>query len=238
MHQSIWLAMGDRRPERTIAQMLNVVPPTPQLYEKLWRHRSLGLITKGATSTALELGELANAFASNEHPERIIIDVACSEGLYARTLSSRSTTVFAVDHSLGFLRRVVSRSAELPVVAVQALAQHLPIATGVVDGVVMGASLNEIGDRRVAVEEMARVTKPGGRTFSMSLISASTKVGRMAQRIAGSGGIAFPTLAETTELFVDAGFSVDSSRVDGVVARVSGQRRGRSTDSENPTPVQ
>ena len=223
----IWLAMGARKPARTIAQLLNVVPPTPQLYERLWRHRSLSLISRGATSTKTELDELRLALRNeNGSAERIVVDVACSEGLYARTLADASTVVIAVDHSLGFLRRVVERSVGLPIVAVRALAQHLPIGSGVVDGVVMGASLNEIGDRTAAAMEMSRVTKPGGRLFSMSLIAAGTRPGRIAQKLAGTGGIDFPTLTETVALFTNAGFVVDTPRVDGVVARLSGHRSG------------
>ena len=222
----IWLAMGVHKPARTIAQLLNVVPPTPQLYERLWRHRSLSLISRGATSTETELNELRIALPKEDGAERIIVDVACSEGLYARTLADASTVVIAVDHSLGFLRRVVERSVGLPIVAVRALAQHLPIGSGVVDGVVMGASLNEIGDRTAAVMEMARVTKPGGRLFSMSLVAAGTRPGRIAQKLAGTGGIDFPTLTETVALFANAGFAVDTPRVDGVVARLSGHRAG------------
>ncbi len=224
VHAGIWLAMGERRPARTIAQLLNVIPPTPQMYEKMWRHRSLGLISHGKTSTASELSELRETFSNQPGDERVIVDVACSEGLYARTLADASTTVIAVDHSVPFLRRVVERSGEHPIVAVQALAQHLPLGSGVVDGVVMGASLNEIGDRTAAVAEMARITKPGGRVFSMSLIAAETRGGSIAQRLAGTGGVEFPTLDQTTELFTNAGFALDSCRVDGVVARLSGRR--------------
>lgn len=260
----IWLAMGDRSPQRTLAQLSNVVPPTPQLYERLWRHRSLSILSSGQTSTAEELQELVGVFRSSfdrtdnetgahgpdnhlstvdrtdnetgahgfeknrsgESSSRVIVDIACSEGLYARTLATEfGATVIAVDHSLAFLKRLIHRSGALPIIAIQALAQNLPIASGSVDGVVIGGSLNEIGDQAHAVAEMGRIAATGSTMFSMSLTPAATRFGRTVQKLARLGGVVFPTVDATTQLFAAAGFAVEPPQTDGVVLRLHGTRR-------------
>jgi ubiquinone/menaquinone biosynthesis C-methylase UbiE len=161
-------------------------------------------------------------------PGAVAVDVACSEGLYARGLAAAGATVLAIDHSLPFLRRVVrrARAEGLDVVAVRALAQHLPVATGSVAAVVMGGSLNEIGDRGAAVAEMGRVCAPGGRVASMSLVRGRSRRGRALQKLLGPAGIEFPTEADTTALFTAAGFVELDVRRERVVVRLAGRRSG------------
>jgi precorrin-6B methylase 2/uncharacterized protein YbaR (Trm112 family) len=221
----IWRAMGASKIPKTLSQLTNVMRPTAELYERLWRHRSLGLLSKGTTSTDSELDELRSVFVNVSGQRQIIVDVGCSEGLYARTLAvSNSATVIAVDHSLAFLRRVRKCCAELPVIAVQASAQCLPLAHGSVDGVVMGGSLNEIGDEVAAVAETARVAKSGALMFSMSLLESRHLGGRLAQRAARLGAIDFFDEEETVNLFRPF-FDLRPPTVNGVVIRMSGVRR-------------
>ena len=220
----IWMAMGPHRAVRTLAQLSNVVPPTPQLYERLWRVRSLSLLSGRSFPVAEELAELTAALAPG--PGRRCVDVACSEGLYARRLAASGAAVAAVDHSEPFLRRLAARTLaeELRIAPIQALAQNLPLASGAFDGVAMGGSLNEIGDAPVAVAEMARVLAPGGRSFSMHLVAASSRPGRALQAVLRLAGIAFPTLAASREMFAAAGLEVTDARTDRVVVRMAGRR--------------
>ena len=141
-----------------------------------------------------------------------------------RALAARGATVIAVDHSRPFLRRVLHRAGDLPIVAVRALAQHLPIVSGGLDGAGMGASLNEIGDQNTAVGEMARVLLPAATVFSMSLTTATTSFGRLIQRVLGPAGITTPTADATVEMFERAGLTIDSRRLDRIVLRVAATR--------------
>lgn len=218
----IWHALGDHRWSKTPAQISNVVPPTPQLYEKVWRRRSLTLLSGRPFPIAEELAELATAM--NPAPGAVFVDVGCSEGLYARALADAGATVIAVDHSRGFLRRVVLTSGDRPVVAVRAVAQSLPLASAAFAGAVLGASLNEIGDQATCLDEMARVTKVGGRMFSMSLTTATTRRGRTLQRLLGPTGIAIPSVDETIALAQRAHWSIVDQRLDRIVLRVTGER--------------
>lgn len=214
------MGMGPHRSHRSLAQLSNVVWPTPQLYERLWRVRSASLLSGGAITLADELRELRSTMPTTG----IVVDIGCSEGLYSRTVAAEGTTVIAVDHSMAFLRRVVARSGPLPVVAVQALAQHLPIADASLDGVMIGGSLNEIGDMAAAAAEMARVTKPGAPLFSMSLVTAASTRRRVVQRLLRVTGVVFPTVARTIDLYSRAGFRIEGVAQDGIVLRLRGIR--------------
>lgn len=232
----IWHAMGNRTWSKTAAQISNVVPPTPQLYERVWRVRSLSLLSGRPFPVEEELAELVDALrpapggVGSKIPclsgtGRVLADVACSEGLYARTMAAEGATVFAVDHSRPFLRRAVEHSTALPVVAVRAMAQHLPFVSGTLDGSAMGGSLNEIGDQLGAVKELARIVRPGGTIFCMSLSTATTRPGRMLQRVLSPMGISTPTKEATLALFTNAGAEIVAARLDRVVLRVTAKVR-------------
>ena len=224
VRDGIWHAMGDRRAARTPAQLSNVVPPTPQLYEKVWRVRSLSLISRRPFPNDEELGEMVAALSPG--PGRVMLDVACSEGLYARALARAGSPVIAIDHSLPFLERVRDRcrAEGLDVLPVRALAQHLPIIADGVQGVAIGGSLNEIGDQQAAIDEAGRVLNGSGRLFSMHLLRAHTFWGRALQRVLGPSGIHFPTLPDTHHLLSHAGLAATEVRTDGVVCRVTAAR--------------
>ena len=216
----IWDAMGGAHAPRSLAQLSNVVPPTPQLYERLWRTRSVSLLSHGTLSLHAELTALRRWMPT----DGVLADIGCSEGLYARTMAAVGATVVAIDHSRPFLRRVGRRAAGLPVAPVRALAQRLPIGDGALNGVMIGGSLNEIGDLDGAVAEMGRVTQPGGRLFSMSLVQATSTKGRLMQSVLGLTGIVFPTVARTQDLFERAGFRIETCDRDGIVLRIAGTR--------------
>lgn len=225
VEDGIWQAMGPGRAPRTLAQLSNLVPPTPQLYERVWRVRSLGLLSGRAFPVAEELAELDTAVGPTDGA--VVVDVGCSEGLYARHLAGRGALVAAVDHSVPFLRRAARRAGDdgVRLGLVRATAQRLPLLDAAADAVVIGGSLNEIGDVPGALAEAARVLRPGGRMFVMSLVTATTRRGRALQAAVRPSGIVFPTLAGTGALFSAAGFELEDQRVDRVVVRSTLRRR-------------
>lgn len=227
--ESIWDAMGPHRANRTLAQLSNVLAPTARLYERVWRHRSLTLLSPRPFPIEEELHELQQAL--DPHEGTVALDVACSEGLYARALADAGATVLAIDHSIPFLRRVVqherarvARSGRGSIVAVRALAQHLPVRDGAVDAAAIGGSLNEIGDAPAALSELTRTVTPGGHVFSMHLVRASRPLGRVVQALIVPSGIAFRSDSDTVGLFRHVGLAVDHVATDGVVQRVTAHR--------------
>lgn len=215
----IWMAMGPAHRQRSIAQLTNVWP-NAIFYESLWRPGALGRFSGRKFPLAEELGELTAAL----QPSRgdVMIDIAASEGLYARTLSASGATVMAVEHSIPFLKKVLRRAerANARVVPVFAIAQRLPVADGTLQGVAIGGSMNEIGDRAAAVSEMARVAAPGAAVFSMQLLTARTRVGRILQSLLGPSGINFASADEWTRLFSRDDLSLITNHVDGIVQRL------------------
>jgi SAM-dependent methyltransferase len=214
----IWDAMQGRSAPRTLAQLSNVIPLTARLYEDTWRRRSLTLLSGRLFPIDEELAEL-RAFVSGG----TVVDVGCSEGLYARALAAHGAHVVAVDHSMAFLRRAGWRARRegVRIDLVRALAQHLPLVDDSCDAAVIGGSLNEIGDLDGCLRECARVVRPGGRLFVMSLVRARTRRGRALQTLLRPSGIMFPTSDETIDLVTSAGFVIETTRRDRVVLRTS-----------------
>ncbi len=225
--QGVIDAMAARRASLNPAQLLNRLPLTAQLYESVWRVRSLGLLAGRPFPIAEELAELAAAVQPALLRGGVVLDVACSEGLYGRHLAQRGAEVVFIDHSRAFLNRALRRCASLAigdrVDAVRTLAAHLPFADGSVDAVVMGGSLNEIGDEAAAMAEMVRVLRPGGRLFCMSLIPARSRRARLIQSLVGWSGIRFPTAARTVAS-LGASMRLVEEHCDGIVLRITAEK--------------
>ncbi len=184
----------------SIAQLTNYLPPTAWAYERLWRKRALSLFTGEAFGYDRELPLLVE-LAAPEHGG-LYVDVACSNGLYARALAAKLSAdqghVIGIDHSLPMLRQAhtFAHKEQLRISFVRAKAQALPFANQTVAGVVMGGSLNEIGDADRCLSELQRVLVPGGRCVLMNLVQAEHTPGRVVQRLLRPGGITFWSLAE------------------------------------------
>ncbi len=220
----IWDAMAGRGTPRTLAQLTNIVPLTARVYEDRWRVRSLTLLSGRHFPIAEELAELDGWIGPQ--PGDVAVDVGTSEGLYARHLARRGAWVVAVDHALPFLRRARLRAARegLRIAPVRALAQALPVRDGACAAAVIGGSLNEIGDLAGCASEMARVLRPGGRLFAMSLVRAAGRPGRVVQALVRPSGIVFPTVDDTRHLWAGAGLQVVETRKDRVVLRTFATR--------------
>lgn len=191
--------LGAPRPPSP-AQLVNELPPTAWFYERGWRPFALTLLSGERFSYRRELPLVARL----AEPQRggLYLDVACSNGLYARALTramrGAAGHVAGIDHSLPMLHqaRRFALGAGLRISYLRAKAQALPIAPGAAAGVVVGGSLNEIGDLDACLSEMRRALAPGGRCVTMTLARAATPGGRLFQQLMGTGGIAFWTPEE------------------------------------------
>ncbi|MBA3943637.1 MAG: class I SAM-dependent methyltransferase [Herpetosiphonaceae bacterium] len=214
-------ALGDAPVALTGAQLTNYLSPAAWGYERLWRWQSLSLLTGEHFPLRREL-RLVQALLE---PERggVLIDVACSAALYARSWSASTppdTLLIGVDHSWAMLREARRRSFEAPrpISLVRAAAQALPFQAASATGVGMGGSLNEIGDADGALREIRRLLAPDGRFVSMNLLQASSGRGRALQRVLAEGGVAFPTLETFNQQLERAGLQRWAQWRWGVVA--------------------
>lgn len=191
------------------AQLANILPPTAWAYERTWRPHALTLLSGEPFGYDRELPLITRLVA----PARagLVVDVACSNGLYARTLARARADiaghVVGIDHSLAMLHqaRAFAQAAGLRITYVRAKAQALPFATGAATAVAMGGSLNEIGDADQALREMRRILVADGRCVMMNLVQATSGPGRALQQLLASGGLDFSPLSEVNRRFAAAG---------------------------------
>lgn len=206
---------------RSPAQLANDLPLTAWGYERLWRPRALTLLAGEPLGYAREL-PLVVGLAD---PARggLFVDVACSNGLYARAVERARAgapgPTIGIDHALPMLRqaRAYARAEGLRISYVRARAQALPLAAGSAAGLLMGGSLNEIGDVDRALAELRRALAPSGRCMMMGLRRADRLPGKLLQTTLGAGGVAFWPLADLNRRYAAAGLRLRAQWQYGVV---------------------
>ncbi len=92
-------------------------------------------------------------------PGERVLDLAAGTAVSTVELARSGAWCVAADFSLGMLRAGARR--EVPKVAADAL--HLPFADGAFDKVTISFGLRNVADPDLALTELARVTRPGGR---------------------------------------------------------------------------
>ncbi|MEJ3653788.1 demethylmenaquinone methyltransferase [Actinomycetes bacterium KLBMP 9759] len=92
-------------------------------------------------------------------PGERVLDLAAGTSVSTVELSRSGAWCVAADFSLGMLRAGEGR--DVPKVAADAM--HLPFADRSFDAVTISFGLRNVADPDVALAEMARVTRPGGR---------------------------------------------------------------------------
>jgi ubiquinone/menaquinone biosynthesis C-methylase UbiE/uncharacterized protein YbaR (Trm112 family) len=202
--------LGPPRPA-TAAQAVNERALAGWAYERVWRPFALTLLSGERFPYRRELPLVAGLAGAERGG--LFVDVACSNGLYARALARRSggrALVAGVDHSMAMLAEARRRAlaAGLRISYQRASAQALPIKPAAAAGVLIGGSLNEIGDLSACLAETRRALAPSGRFVAMCLARARTRPGRLLQRALGPGGVVFPTPEALTEQLARAGLRV------------------------------
>jgi demethylmenaquinone methyltransferase/2-methoxy-6-polyprenyl-1,4-benzoquinol methylase len=96
-------------------------------------------------------------------PGERVLDLAAGTGVSTVELARSGATAVACDFSLGMLRagRSSRRRRHVPFVAGDAT--RLPFGDGVFDAAVISFGLRNVSDPPLALREMARVVRPGGR---------------------------------------------------------------------------
>lgn len=194
----------------SMTQLANGIPLTAWAYERHWRYRALPLLSGEPLGYEREL-PLITGLLDPTQPG-IYLDIACSNGLYARAIANVCTNhgghVIGIDHALPMLKqaRICAQQQGLRISYIRAKAQRLPFAHHSIMGVAMGGALNEIGNADKALREVARVLTPHGRFVLMNLIAAESALGRSAQRLLKSGGVTFWSQRQLNERLAAAGF--------------------------------
>jgi demethylmenaquinone methyltransferase / 2-methoxy-6-polyprenyl-1,4-benzoquinol methylase len=118
------------------------------------------------TNDVLSLGQdrlwrRAVVRAVDAQPGERILDLAAGTGTSAEPFAALGATVVPCDFSLGMLDVGKRRRPDLPFVAGDAL--RLPFADQSFDAVTMSFGLRNVANPDLALRELHRVTRPGGR---------------------------------------------------------------------------
>ncbi len=95
------------------------------------------------------------------HRGEYVLDLASGTGTSAEPIADSGSYAVPCDFSLGMLAVGKSRRPFLPFVAGDAL--RLPFGDSTFDAVTISFGLRNLHDTRAGLEEMLRVTRPGGR---------------------------------------------------------------------------
>jgi len=178
-----------------IAVRSNFWKLTASLYEPLWRHKSLSLLTLGNLSVREELATMLDWLDLEE--QATVLDAGCSAGLYSRYLlkSHPLLDIHAVDMSDLFLQEAVKKatSEELAINFIEADVHHLPYKDSSFDATVSGGSLNEFQNLELTFYEFSRVLKPQGKLWLMFLAESNQLPDKWLQYLSTQGGINFPS---------------------------------------------
>ena len=101
------------------------------------------------------------ARAVHAGPGERVLDLAAGTGTSSAPFAAAGAEVVPCDFSLGMLEVGKRRQPHLPFVAGDAM--HLPFRDGAFDAVTISFGLRNVQDPDLALREMLRVTKPGGR---------------------------------------------------------------------------
>ncbi len=118
------------------------------------------------TNTILAVGNdylwrIATARAVDPQPGERILDVAAGTGTSSATFAKNGASVVALDFSPGMVEEGRKRHPGIEFVVGDA--QQLPFDDEVFDAVTISFGLRNVNDPKLALAEMYRVLKPGGR---------------------------------------------------------------------------
>lgn len=132
-----------------------------------WFETPLGRLIKGYESK-LVLGMLA------PEPGEVILDAGCGTGIFTADILDAGARVVGLELAFDMLRRAMIKCPGRTFESVIGDMQRLPFAEDSFHKAISITAIEFIQDARIAVEELFRVTKPGGCIVVATLNSLSS----------------------------------------------------------------
>lgn len=211
----------------------------PRVYERYWRPVAFGF-AKGrplGPDTAEEY-DLARGWLGLGHPGEpaqpsvTVLDVACGPGNVTRALAEgvgEDGLVVGLDTAPAMLARAVADTSARHVGFVRANALHLPFVDDAFDAVCCYGALYMFEDPWTALDDMARVLRPGGRIAVFATRRPGLPLSRPVAEIAGQlTGLRMFGDHELTAALADRGFDEITQRCYTLMQFVTGRLNVRA----------
>lgn len=150
--------------------MTEIFDPWPEKYDQ-WFLTPLGRLIEGyEAQLVFDLLE----------PRRgdFILDAGCGTGVFTKHILEKGATVLGLELSRPMLLQALLKSEARRFLPVQGDMRNLPFGDGSFDKAVSVTAIEFIENAEVALQEMFRVTKPGGTIVVATLNSLSPWAGR------------------------------------------------------------
>ncbi|MYR07045.1 methyltransferase domain-containing protein [Gordonia sp. SID5947] len=173
----------------SIAQQLMRNPVFSHVYEQLWRPVFTRLFSLGGSGTA-DFDTALSAYLARPGDRRIL-DVACGPGNYTRRFAdglSGDGRSIGIDFSPSMLAKAARTNATDRTSYIRADAHSIPFADNSFDTVTCLAALYLIPDPLPVVDELLRVTRPGGEVVIFTSVQTDLTSLPGVREVAGMSG--------------------------------------------------
>lgn len=213
-------------PTSGIAQSLMRTSVLPMIYERWWRPLGARVAIGARTSPADERRRARELLRLG--PGDVVLDVACGPGNFTRNFAAcvcETGLAVGIDASSTMLGRAVADTAPGQVAYVRGDALALPFRDESFDAACCFAALYLFDEPFRAVDEMARVLKPGGRIAILTGARSTWAPARAVESaFSAVSGLRLFERSEVTGELADRGF-VDIRRDVAGLAQFVGARK-------------
>jgi SAM-dependent methyltransferase len=201
----------------------------PAIYERYWRP-ALARVIKGATGPGMADEVRIARLLLGLGPGDTVLDVACGPGNFSREFARAvgpEGLVVGIDASRTMLERGAAdleRSGLGNLALVRGDATALPFRDGVFDGACCFAALHLFADPFAALDEMARVLRPGGRIALMTSVRRQVTLRPLKPIVERASGMRVFEPDEIVAALQERGFERVRQRLAGLVQFVGGRK--------------